>query len=226
MTSATRQRRGERTRNPHSAGRTPCSPLLIAIVGGSGSGKSWLAEKLQAALGGRVARFSLDDFYRDRSYLSLERRARVNYDHPRAIDWTTFEAVLHACLAGQSARLPCYDFKTHRRLGRVKLLKPRAIILVDGLWLLRRPALRRLFALRIFLDCAARTRLRRRLARDLCFRGRSRASIRQQFRETVEPMHRKHVLPQRRWADKTFAESFTEQQVAILAAEISHAANT
>jgi uridine kinase len=211
----------------HSAPRAPHSPpRLIAIVGGSGSGKSWLAEKLQAALRPGVARFSLDDFYRDRSHLSPARRARINYDHPRAIDWTSFELVLRACLAGRPARLPCYDFKTHRRLRRVKLLKPGAIVLVDGLWLWRRPALRRLFALKVFLECSTRTRLRRRLGRDLRSRGRTRASIERQFRQTVEPMHRRYVLPQLRWADRTFSENFTEHQVAVLAAEISQVATT
>jgi len=170
-------------------------------VGGSGSGKSWLADKLAAALGGDAARLSLDDFYRDRSHLSATRRARLNFDHPRAIDWPTLEAVLRQCSAGRPTRLPCYDFATHCRSSKRRILRPKPVILVDGLWLLRRPSMRSLFGFRIFLDCDARTRFRRRLARDLRMRGRTAASVRKQFRETVEPMHRRFVAPQAKYAD-------------------------
>src|SRR5438477_3930232 len=165
------------------------TPLLVAIVGGSGSGKTWLADKLQAALGTKAARLSLDDFYHDRSGLSPSRRASVNFDNPRAIDWISFERVLRLCVAGKAASLPCYDFKTHCRRRASKLLRPKPITLVDGLWLLRRPSLRRLFSLSIFLDCRTSIRLQRRVARDLLTRGRSRASVQQQFWDTVEPMH-------------------------------------
>src|SRR5580700_8022235 len=153
------------------------APLLVAIVGGSGAGKSWLAGRIVAALGGRAGRVELDAFYRDRSYLSPERRARINYDHPRAIDWPGVERALGDCLAGRRTRLPRYDFQDHCRLRTTKLLQPKPIVLVDGLWLLRRPSLRRLFGLRIFLDCPARRRLSRRVARDARLRGRTPASV-------------------------------------------------
>jgi uridine kinase len=95
-------------------------PLLVAIVGGSGAGKTWLAKKLEAALTPDAARFSLDDFYRDCSRLHPERRAKINFDHPRAIDWPIMERVLKDLRAGRAARLPCYDFKTHSRLAKTR----------------------------------------------------------------------------------------------------------
>jgi uridine kinase len=169
-------------------------------VGGSGSGKSWLSEKLQAALGRRAGRLSLDDFYRDRSHLSPLRRSKLNFDNPRAIDWVRFESALRALAANKPAAIPCYDFTSHCRLKRLKWLKPSPIVFVEGLWLLHRPALRRWFALSIYLDCAKPLRLRRRIERDQLSRGRTKTSILEQFRQTVEPMHRMHVAPQKRWA--------------------------
>ena len=175
-------------------------PLLVAIVGGSGAGKSWLAEKLLAALQPDAARLSLDDFYRDRSRLSPARRARLNFDHPRAIDWKAFEKCLRACAAGKSCRLPRYDFATHtRRVGQT-VLRPKPVMVVDGLWLWHRPGLRSLFALRIYIECSQPTRLSRRLGRDQRARGRDRQSVLRQFRETVEPMHARYVAPQKKWA--------------------------
>ncbi len=196
------------------------SPFLIAIVGGSGSGKTWLAEKLQATLGRGVGRLSLDDFYRDRANLSLVRRARLNFDNPRAIDWRSVERALRELIAGRSARVPIYDFRTHTRSKRTRILEPKPIMLVDGLWLLRRPSVRRLFGLKIFLECPRRTRLRRRLARDLRMRGRTAASVREQFRKTVEPMHRKYIAPQIRWADLVLKGDCGERDVERLVKEV------
>jgi uridine kinase len=194
-------------------------PILIAIVGGSGSGKTWLAGKLETALAPDAARLALDDFYRDRSHLSPLRRARINFDQPQAIDWVALEAALRALAEGHATRVPSYDFKTHSRNG-ASVLHSKPIILVDGLWLLRRRSLRHLFRLRIFIDCPTRIRLQRRLERDLSARGRTAASVRTQFRDTVEPMHHVYVVPQARYADIVVGGHCQARDVARLAAEI------
>src|SRR5215831_14972132 len=175
-------------------------PFLVAIVGGSCSGKTHLAMALEKALRGRVSRLSLDDFYRDRSHLSPERRARINFDHPGSIDWPLLLDTLTTLRAGKSVRVPRYEFQTHTRGAQRSVLKPKPFIVVDGLWLLRSPAIRRLFRLSVFLECPGSVRFQRRLVRDRRDRGRTAASIREQFRRTVEPMHRKYVLPQARFA--------------------------
>jgi uridine kinase len=198
--------------------KTP--PLLVAIVGGSGAGKSWLAQRLRAALGGKAVHFSLDDFYRDRSHLPPARRARINFDHPRAIDWAEVEAVLRDCQAGRNAALPCYDFQNHSRLPATKVLKPKPIVLMDGLWLLRRPSLRRWFGLGIFLDCPAHLRLSRRIKRDALSRGRTRSSVREQFRRTVEPMHARFVAPQRLRADVILRGEWGEKEIAEIVKKV------
>lgn len=172
------------------------APLLVAIVGGSGAGKSWLARRLQSILGNKAARLSLDDFYLDRPGLSLNRRALINFDHPRAIDWPLLERVLRDCLASRTTRVPQYDFKTHGRLPRSRIFRPRPLILVEGLWLLRNPRLRRLFGASIYIDCPAKVRLSRRLHRDSSLRGRSVESVRRCFRNVVEPMNARFVTPQ------------------------------
>jgi uridine kinase len=188
-------------------------PFLVAIVGGSGSGKSWLAERLEKSFAGRAARLSLDDFYRDRSRLPPARRAKINFDNPAAIDWLCFRSVLVNLSKGKSARLPEYDFTSHSRKARWRTLQPKQVVIVDGLWLLRSPALRRLFDQTIFLDCCEATRLSRRLARDLKTRGRTERSVREQFQTTVQPMHAKFVQSQRKWADIVIEENFSPQQV-------------
>lgn len=195
-------------------------PLLVAIVGGSGAGKTWLAKKLQSALGPDAARLSLDDFYRDRSHLPPSRRAKLNFDHPRAIDWPHVKRTLRELRAGRAAGLPRYSFKDHCRLPGQHVLAPKPVVLMDGLWLLRRPALRRLFDIRIFINCPARARRGRRLARDLRSRGRTRAAVLDQLRNTVEPMHDRFVAPQQKWADIVLRHDFRDQDIRRLARKL------
>jgi uridine kinase len=189
----------------------------VAIVGGSGSGKTYLARRLQQSLGENAIHLALDDFYLDRSHLTPGRRARLNFDHPRAIDWPLFEKVLRALRRGRGAMVPEYDFATHSRRGARRRLEPCQVVLVDGLWLLRRPSVRRLFSLAVFLDCPAEVRLSRRLERDMASRGRTRKSVIEQFRSTVEPMHRAYVEPQRRYAHIILQpESAVEKTLMLL----------
>jgi len=195
-------------------------PILVALVGGSGSGKTWLAGRLAARLPVASLRVSQDDFYRDWHHLSLARRARVNFDHPRAIDWPVVQKVLRALADGRSVSIPSYDFATHARRPDWHLVAPCQVILVEGLWLLRRPAVRRLFHLSIYLDCPVALRRTRRLARDTAGRGRTRASVLRQFREQVTPMHRRWVQPQRHLASWVLRSPVAGRDVNALAAVI------
>jgi uridine kinase len=195
-------------------------PQLIALVGGSGAGKTWLSRGLHLALDHPVTRLSLDDFYRDRSHLTPSMQDRVNYDHPQAIDWPLAEAVLLGCRAARTVYVPQYSFVTHTRRRTFKMVVPRPIILVDGLWLLWRPRLCRLFDLRIFLHCPTRLRLARRLKRDIADRSRDGRSVRRQFKETVAPMHKRFVAPQVKWADVVLRQPPSQREVERLAAII------
>jgi len=192
------------------------STKLIAIVGGSGAGKTWLADRLQQACGAEAGRVSLDDFYRDRSHLSPTRRATINFDHPRAIDWPLVVQALRGCREGRLTRLPRYSFTTHTRLHQHDEWLPPSLVLMDGLWLFWRPAVRELFDLRIFLACATPLRLERRLARDVAERGRSPKAVREQFWKTVAPMHDRFVAPQMRWADIVLSEPPSEAEIQRL----------
>src|SRR6266705_1630776 len=107
------------------------APKLVAIVGGSGAGKTWLTDRLRQIFGEKAERVSLDDFYLDRAALSAKRRALVNYDHPRAIDWALVEEFLRDCRAGRLCRLPRYDFKTHTRVTRWEWWRPKPLVLVE-----------------------------------------------------------------------------------------------
>jgi len=193
---------------------------FVAIVGGSGCGKSWLSHRLQEHFRRRASRVSLDDFYRDRAHLSPARREALNFDHPNAIDWERFQKWILAARANRPARLPRYDFKTHTRETENAPWNPTPLVVVEGLWLLWRPAVRRLFDFTVFIDCPGEVRLQRREARDLIERARTRISVRRQFNEIVAPMHETYVEPQMLWADLVLSHPLGEADVYQVAARL------
>jgi uridine kinase len=189
---------------------------LVAITGGSGAGKTWLADRLHRLMGNRTGRLSQDSYYRDWSHLPPAARAGVNFDHPDALDWPLFAEALDALRRGRGCRLPVYDFATHCRAAEGELLRPRPLMIVDGLWLLHHPEVRRQFDLSIYFHCTEEERLRRRIARDTVDRGRTAASVEQQFRATVAPMHRQFVNPQAAHADLLLHHPCRESELLLL----------
>jgi len=146
-------------------------------------------------------------------------------DHPRQIDWRWWRPCCWAAApAARSRPRPRYNFVTHTRQRTFKKVTPKPIVLVDGLWLLRRPGLRHLFGLRVFIHCPTRLRLERRLQRDLATRGRDGRSVRRQFNKTVAPMHKRFVAPQARWADVVLHQPVGQGEVDYLAALIEDGA--
>lgn len=170
---------------------------LIAVVGGSGSGKSWLANELTRWFGQSAAHLSLDYFYRDLGHLPGPERDRVNFDDPAAIDWESLQDVLESLERGRMTRVPVYDFAEHVRSPVMLELEARPVIVLEGLWLLHQDWLQEKFALSVFVDCPEDLRLSRRISRDVVTRGRSEESVRKQFEEHVQPMHARFVETQR-----------------------------
>jgi uridine kinase len=191
---------------------------MIAVVGGSGSGKSWLTAALLADLGTAAAQVGLDDFYLDLGHLPAAARDEVNFDDPAAIDWDALREVLECLERGEPAQLPRYDFATHTRLTATRQLAPARFVVLDGLWLLHHAWLREKLALSVFVDCPESERLRRRVERDVLTRGRSPDSVLRQFATHVQPMHQQFVEPQRQWATHCVTSPLPHHQHAALLA--------
>lgn len=192
-------------------------PHVIAVVGGSGAGKTWFVRQLCTWLGDNACHLALDDFYRDRSHLPLARRARLNFDVPNAIDWSGAKRVLRDCRAGLPTQVPQYDFSTHCRTTSTAAIAPRPLIFVEGLWLLRPVELRGLFDLKIYLDTPAAVRHERRVARDTVERGYTADSVQERLAHMVLPMHERYVEPQKRWADLVLAQPYRREEISTLA---------
>jgi uridine kinase len=177
-------------------------PLLIGIAGGTGSGKSTVASKIAAGLpDDSVAIIDHDSYYKEHSHLTVEERARLNFDHPDALDNDLLVAHLEQLRAGRAVDIPIYDFKTHGRAAEKRHLEPRRILIVEGILVFVEERVRKLLDVKIFVDTDADIRVFRRIRRDLEHRGRTFQSIREQYYKTVRPMHLQFVEPSKRWAD-------------------------
>ena len=176
------------------------APLLLGIAGGTGSGKTTLAERIGAALAGSVTVLDHDGYYRDRSHLPPEARHALNYDEPDALENSLLVQHLAELKAGRAVDCPRYDFATHTRRPERRHVVPSPIVVVEGILLFAVPELRASFDLRIFVDTDDDIRLMRRIRRDLVDRGREIAAIEAQYYGSVRPMHLAHVAPSKRFA--------------------------
>jgi len=175
---------------------------VLGISGGSGSGKTSLTRALQRAVGvDACSVIDHDSYYRDLSDRPLSARERVNFDHPDSLDNELLAEHLAKIQRGEQVLRPVYDFATHTRTTETKRVKPRELVIVEGILVLAVPALRRLVDLSVYVDAPADVRALRRAQRDVGERGRTVASVVRQYFDTVRPMHARFVEPAKRAAD-------------------------
>jgi len=178
------------------------TPLIVAITGGSASGKSTFADALRRALDPADVRLiPEDEYYGDHAEEPGFDPQRFNFDDITAHDHDLLGQHLRQLKKGKSIHAPHYDFLTHKRLGQTREIKPADVIIVEGIHVLADPKLRDLYDLSIFVDAPADIRLARRLLRDVRDRGRSVESVVTQYLRTVRPMHLAHTEPGRDAAD-------------------------
>ena len=189
---------------------------LVAIAGGSCSGKTTLVEHLATTLGGG----SCTVVHQDRYYFDLglppgnSGADLGNFDHPDAIDFAALIDDLDRLAAGESVRAPVYDFTTHCRTSRSTTIVAAPLVLIDGTLLLTQTTLVQRVDYAVFLNCDRDLRFARRLARDQRERGRTADSVRRQFDEQVEPMHSRFVQPSSRHADLIASQSELDRTLA------------
>ena len=178
------------------------APLVVGVAGGSGSGKTTVVRRIIESIGDdQVTVLEHDRYYRDRNDLRLEERAALNYDHPDSLETDLLVQHLHALRSGQAVDVPAYDFARHARQPTTDRALPRKAIIVEGILIYADADLRKLMDVKVFVDADDDTRFIRRLQRDIAERGRTVASVIEQYLGTVKPMHLEFVEPSKRYAD-------------------------
>ena len=175
--------------------------LVIGIAGGTGSGKTTLMKNIINRFGDVMTVLSHDNYYRRHDELTYEERCKINYDEPAALETDLMAYHLDLLRKGESIQCPVYDFSQHNRSDETITVKPKRVIIVEGILIFENEPLRNLMDIKIFVDTDADVRLCRRIKRDVNKRGRTLESVLTQYQETVKPMHEKYVEPSKRYAD-------------------------
>jgi uridine kinase len=183
------------------------TPLVIGIAGGTGSGKTTVANVIVERVGAEhIAYLPHDAYYKDLTDLAPNHRTIINFDHPDSLDTGLMITHVRELKNNRPIDLPIYDFKTHTRTTILKRIDPQPVILVEGILIFAEAELRKLFDIKIYVDTDADIRFIRRLQRDITERGRTTESVIQQYLTTVRPMHLEFVEPSKRYADVIIPE--------------------
>ena len=175
---------------------------VVLIGGGSASGKTFVLKKvLERIPEERIARISLDDYYKDFSTLPFEEREKINFDHPKAFDWKLMVEQIRQLKDGHPIEKPIYDFTIHGRSPKTEIVEPKELILVEGIMALVNKDLRALGDLKVYINASRERRLVRRIERDQKERGRTYESIIEQYFSTVLPMYEEIIAPSQYYAD-------------------------
>jgi len=198
--------------------------LIIGIAGGSGSGKTTVAQAILQRVGpDRISFLQHDAYYKDLSGLPLAQRIEVNFDHPNSLDSELLTQHIRDLRDGRSVEVPIYDFSHHSRTTKTYTVQARGVILVEGILIFAEPSLRDLFDVKIYVDTDSDLRLIRRLQRDITERGRTTESVIKQYLNTVRPMHLEFVEPSKRYADVIIPEGgFNTAALDMVVARIEY----
>jgi uridine kinase len=176
--------------------------LIIGIAGGTGCGKTTVVNQILNELPeGEVGVISQDSYYLDTTHLSYDERVKINFDHPRSIDFDLLEEHLKELKKGNPIHQPVYSFVKHNRTGDTILTHPRKVIIVEGILILTNPELREMFDIKIFVHADSDERLIRRLKRDIQERGRDLDEVLARYKTTLKPMHNQFIEPMKEFAD-------------------------
>lgn len=176
--------------------------LIIGIAGGTGCGKTTVVNQILKQLPEReVGIISQDSYYKDTTHLSFDERIKINFDHPRSIDFDLLEKHLKELKKGKTIEQPVYSFVKHNRTGDTIKTKPRKVMIVEGILILTHPELRDMFDIKIFVHADSDERLIRRLKRDITERGRDIDEVLARYQNTLKPMHQQFIEPMKEYAD-------------------------
>lgn len=177
-------------------------PVIIAVAGGSASGKTTVVDKILKSFNKEdVIIIRHDDYYMDQSNMSIEQRVLMNYDHPESLDNELLFKHLNEILMGKSIEKPTYDFVNHTRSSVLERIEPKNVIILEGILILEDTRIRDLSNIKIFVESDDDVRFIRRLVRDINERGRTVESVINQYLTTVKPMYYKFIKPTKRFAD-------------------------
>ncbi|MDE0536570.1 MULTISPECIES: uridine kinase [Tenacibaculum] len=176
--------------------------FVIGIAGGTGSGKTTVVNQIINELpADEVCVISQDSYYKQTDNLTYEERTKINFDHPRAIDFDLMVQHLTELKNGDIIEQPVYSFVAHNRTKDTIKTHPRKVIIIEGILIFNSEDLRNLCDIKVFVHADADERLIRRVRRDIKERGRDVDEVLNRYQTTLKPMHQQFIEPTKNYAD-------------------------
>ena len=176
--------------------------LIIGIAGGTGSGKTTVVNQIIEELPkDEVCVISQDSYYKDTSHMLFDDRTKINFDHPKAIDFDLLVKHLKELKKGNPIEQPIYSFVEHNRTDETITTYPKKVIIVEGILILTHADIRELFDIKLYVHADSDERLIRRLRRDMSERGRDLEEVLNRYQTTLKPMHQQFIEPTKEYAD-------------------------
>ena len=176
-------------------------PYLIGIAGGSGSGKTSVANEIFKNIQTNCLLFSMDTYYKDLTPDQMKNISEYNFDEPKALDLDLLYSHLNDLINWKSIEMPTYDFTTSSRQKETKKLIPCKFIIFEGILSFYDIRIRNLMNMKIFVDLDDDIRLARRIYRDMTDRGRKMHDIISRYHKFVKPAYDNFIKPTRKYAD-------------------------
>lgn len=176
--------------------------LLMGITGGTGSGKTTVVNQLINELSDQqVTVISQDSYYKPTDGLTIAERDKINFDHPRAIDFDLLTDHLKQLKRGRAIEQPVYSFATHNRTKDVIITQPSKVTIVEGILIFGHKDLRDMLDIKVYVHADSDERLIRRLKRDIQERNRDMDEVLNRYQTTLKPMHEQFIEPMKEYAD-------------------------
>ena len=170
---------------------------LIGIAGGSGTGKTTIANSVKRTSPEETTIIPLDSYYNDNSLLTPKERIKLNFDHPSAFDFNLIYEHLILLKKGHTIEKPTYSYIERTRQKETEKIIPNKTLLIEGILLYHDNRITDLLDYRFFIDLDEKSRLENIIKRDVKERGRNKDEITERFYSEVNPMHNTYVEKQK-----------------------------
>ena len=202
--------------------------FVIGIAGGTGSGKTTVVNKIMERIPeDMVALVPQDSYYKDSSHLPLDERQKINFDHPDSLEFDLLVNHIRQLKQGKAVEQPIYSYLTCTRAKETITVRPRPVIIIEGILIYTHMPLVHEIDIKVFVDADSDDRLGRVIQRDMMERGRDVKKVLERYGETVKPMHLQFIEPSKRYADIIVPQGgMNEVAISILLNTIQHKINS
>ena len=189
--------------------------IIIGISGCSASGKSFIVKYILDNLGEDIVSVLYqDNYYKKREQQVKDDKGNYNFDLPTSFHIDQLIDDIKKIKNGEVVIRNEYTFNNPDVIPKKIIVKPKPIVLVEGLFLFDNSDLSSLFDKKIFIDSKIETMIDRRIKRDYKIRGYDKDDVIYKFKNHVIPAYKKYIFPHKDYSDLIVNKNINQLQGA------------